>query len=296
MNKDEIWQKIKEDKTIIYGQSMLDVFLQTTESLSLVHYLETTNKQQDFIKNKQVLNSLFIESAAANRKDLVMDFIKKGVSDKSWGLKVAAEKGSLETAEFLLDLGVKDDHRSAVDAAMKNKANIIRLFIDRQVGELRYDDDELFTELCFISAAWGSVDVIKVLMDKINLYYDPALMGKSYVNNVIKNMIERAAENGHNKVIKLFLDKNINLSSALDDAAHHGHYKTVEFLLDNGAKDEQGIALEVAAKNGHYKTVRLLLSRQDYLPGQIYKALQQTPRLLSSRLIIDLLNKYLENS
>ena len=294
MTQDEIWQKIKEDKTKIYGETMLDVFLQTTDYLSLKHYLELTNKQKDFIKSKQIINSLFIKSVAANMKDVALDFIKKGVSDMSWALRIAAEKGHVEIAKILLDLGTKDYHRSAVDAARNNRANIIKLFIDRQIDDLKYDDDKLFTQLCFISASSGSVDVIKVLINKIDLYYDPALMGKSYKNNIFKHMMSLAAENGHNNVIKLFLDRNMELTSVLNAAATHGQYKTVELLLNNGAKDEFGLALVNACESGYYKTVKLLLDRLNYTSQQIYKALSSTKRSMDQKPIIDLLNKYTE--
>lgn len=294
MNRDQIWQKIKEDKTQIYGQSILDVFLQTTDHLNIKHYLELTNKQQDFIKSKQMLNNLFIESVKENMKDVMLDFIKKGVSDMSWALRIAAEKGHVEIAKILLDLGTKDYHRSAVDAARNNRANIIKLFIDRQIDDLKYDDDELFTQLCFISAASGSVDVIKVLMNKIDLYYDPALMGKSYKNNIFKHMMSLAAENGHNNVIKLFLDRNIELSGVLVAAAFHGKYETVELLLDNGAKDEFGFALINACKSGYYKIVKLLLDRLNYTSLIIYKAISSTKRSMDQNPIVDLLNKYAE--
>jgi hypothetical protein len=49
MNKNEIWEEIKKDKTIIYNQSMLDIFLQTTNALELDHYLELNDKQKKLI-------------------------------------------------------------------------------------------------------------------------------------------------------------------------------------------------------------------------------------------------------
>jgi len=51
MNKNEIWEQIKNDKTMIYGQSMLDVFLQTTEDLKIDHFLELDDKQKKLIDN-----------------------------------------------------------------------------------------------------------------------------------------------------------------------------------------------------------------------------------------------------
>ena len=58
MNKNKIWQKIKEDKTQIYGQSMLDVFLQITEELELDHYLELNDKQKKLITNPKMVFSI----------------------------------------------------------------------------------------------------------------------------------------------------------------------------------------------------------------------------------------------
>jgi len=49
MNKNEIWEQIKNDKTMIYNQSMLEVFLQTTSILELDHYLELDDQQKKLI-------------------------------------------------------------------------------------------------------------------------------------------------------------------------------------------------------------------------------------------------------
>jgi hypothetical protein len=54
MNKNEIWEEIKNDKTMIYGQSMLNVFLQTTIDLKIDHYLELDNKQKKLINNAEL--------------------------------------------------------------------------------------------------------------------------------------------------------------------------------------------------------------------------------------------------
>lgn len=45
MNKNEVWEEIKNDKSLIYGKPMLDVFLQLTKTLSAKHFLEL-NKEQ----------------------------------------------------------------------------------------------------------------------------------------------------------------------------------------------------------------------------------------------------------
>jgi hypothetical protein len=58
MNKNEIWEEIKQDKSIIYGQSMLEVFLQTTEDLKIDHYLELNDKQKKLINDANLAYKL----------------------------------------------------------------------------------------------------------------------------------------------------------------------------------------------------------------------------------------------
>jgi hypothetical protein len=67
MNKNEIFEQIKNDKTMIYGQSMLDVFLQTTEDLKIDHYLELDDKQKKLINNAILSYNLAITLGADGR-------------------------------------------------------------------------------------------------------------------------------------------------------------------------------------------------------------------------------------
>ena len=59
MNKDEIWEKIKNDKTEIYdGHSMFDMFLATTEVLELRHFLELSPNDRNKINGNVVYDLL----------------------------------------------------------------------------------------------------------------------------------------------------------------------------------------------------------------------------------------------
>jgi hypothetical protein len=58
--RNEIWEKIKEDKSEIYGQTMLDVFLQITNKLELHHYLELSESQKKLIKSPELAYNLAI--------------------------------------------------------------------------------------------------------------------------------------------------------------------------------------------------------------------------------------------
>jgi len=69
MNKNEIWEQIKNDKTTIYGQSMLDIFLQTTNTLELDHYLELDYKQKKLINDAKLAYELAVMRGANGPHD-----------------------------------------------------------------------------------------------------------------------------------------------------------------------------------------------------------------------------------
>jgi hypothetical protein len=59
MNRDQIWQQIKNEKSEIYGHPMIDLFLQLTENLSEKHFLELDEKQREKLNNDVVVDLLY---------------------------------------------------------------------------------------------------------------------------------------------------------------------------------------------------------------------------------------------
>lgn len=58
MNKDQIWEEIKNDKSEIYGQSVIDLFLQLTDDIKENHFFELNQKQIDSLSSKAIRNLL----------------------------------------------------------------------------------------------------------------------------------------------------------------------------------------------------------------------------------------------
>lgn len=58
MNQDEIWQKVKNDESTIYGQPIFDVFLQLTEDLLPKHFFELNKTQIEKLNSASIYNLL----------------------------------------------------------------------------------------------------------------------------------------------------------------------------------------------------------------------------------------------
>jgi len=58
MTKDEIWEKLKRDETKIYGQSLFDVFVQTTDDMIPKHFMELDKELRNKITSDSVYRVL----------------------------------------------------------------------------------------------------------------------------------------------------------------------------------------------------------------------------------------------
>ncbi|ODM18634.1 hypothetical protein SI65_05251 [Aspergillus cristatus] len=118
-----------------------------------------------------------------------------------------------------------------------------------------------------LAAYYGLAESIRALVDK---QQDPNLEAQ---NSHGRTALLLAAENGHEAVVKLLLDKGADKDIKDDDrqtalfmAAQNGHQAVVKLLLDKGAKldtkDDNGrTALLYTAYNGNEAVVKLLLDQ-----------------------------------
>jgi hypothetical protein len=92
MNIDEIWQQIKNDKGLIYGQPILDIFLALTKTLDSKHFEELTPQQKQKIGEEAALDvlilSLINDNSGESFKQKVQEMGKE-VINKLSGDKIA---------------------------------------------------------------------------------------------------------------------------------------------------------------------------------------------------------------
>jgi len=71
MTKDEIWEELKKDETKIYGQSLFDVFVQTTDDLTPKHFMELDKELRNKISGGSVCSILLQSSNKTEMADVL---------------------------------------------------------------------------------------------------------------------------------------------------------------------------------------------------------------------------------
>lgn len=77
MNKDEVWEQIKNDKSEIYGRPMLDVFLQVADQLSEPHFFELNKEQRNKLSGDVIYSLLYYATNIKKIADLIGQNINK---------------------------------------------------------------------------------------------------------------------------------------------------------------------------------------------------------------------------
>jgi hypothetical protein len=132
MNRDEIWQQIKNDKSTIYGDSVLDSFLKITEKLDPNHYKELTKEQQKKISPQAALYILGkFENLSLGAELIGIENFNK-IEDPLH----LVNHGTDRRADQLIDL-IKKYHKNSEKLAYrmalvsKNPEEIIKYFGDK---------------------------------------------------------------------------------------------------------------------------------------------------------------------
>lgn len=71
MSRDQIWQEIKNDKSEIYGQSVMDLFLQLTDHLDEEHFFELNQSQIDKLNPQTIVDLLYRSTEIQKVSDLL---------------------------------------------------------------------------------------------------------------------------------------------------------------------------------------------------------------------------------
>lgn len=81
MNRDQIWQQLKDEKETVYGKKMLEVFLSITEKLNIEHLEEALDSGYEV--NDTAIRSNIVDILNSRREKILLDKIIKNKKDMS---------------------------------------------------------------------------------------------------------------------------------------------------------------------------------------------------------------------
>jgi len=124
MEKDEVWERLKKDETKVYGQSMLDMFLKTTDRLERRHLDELPEAKRRLV-NPEVKLKLASTVGEAERA------VKDGAKDFDTALLYAARGGHLDVCKRLVEKGARNFNTALYRAAEGGNLDVCRLFVEK---------------------------------------------------------------------------------------------------------------------------------------------------------------------
>lgn len=235
MNKDSIWEELKRDGTEVYGQSMMDMFLRTTEELDPRHFAELPESKKGLVSPQTVLG-------LAQTPEEAEEAIRKGASEFWEAVPKTLKRDDAEMALFMAEkIQKKEPHKKKVKDSILSSAIEYRAV--RCVGALIDAGATPFDDGLEAAAAEGSIEIARRLL-------------KARPDLDIHRALDQAARLDNQEVLKFFADEfakdpdyepERDLAEALGSAAHFGIIKNIEFLLDRGAGD-LGQALKKAVR------------------------------------------------
>jgi hypothetical protein len=178
MTKDEIWNKLKNDKTIIYGEPIFDVFLRTLENIKKAHFFELDKKQLNLL-NKGAMVKLVVDATWTHNVDFLNSLLEKNIN---------VEFTPIELYFVFMDALGKYDARTF---------KLLLKIIDKQIENLRSKD--VYLVLTKMLNEDPSLDVVGILgqinLDKLS---DIQVIGlvegyedKKRICEILKNNIKK---------------------------------------------------------------------------------------------------------
>ncbi|KAL3448408.1 ankyrin repeat-containing domain protein [Aspergillus insuetus] len=183
-----------------------------------------------------------MEATRGGHIEIMKTLLQAGASTKTtfqWShpLSVASMLGNLEAMRILIDAGAdvnphamgEDPPLPLWEATKNNHVDAVLLLVESGGTECASspwwflsEDDGKFSNLPFVAATFGSIDVLRLFMSK---GFDINILGQHK-----RSVLSLAAENGHTDCVNFLLDKGADI---------------VQALLKKGAK------IHISDKNNH---------------------------------------------
>jgi len=241
MNRDEIWKRIKEDETEVYGEPIFDQFLKLADNLSPEHVLGLDPRKRALLSPE--VRFLFARDEAEAKRAM-----KDGAENFGRAFLQAAKDGRSEVVGFIIDMTQREalDYWKGADyAAVGGHLEALRTIFEKasKRGIPINNPQYILQDAC----KQGKTKVVEYLI------------GRGV--QVLTHTILFTARNGHLDTVKLLVRHGVTesqLNGSLYEAATGGHNAVIDYLVKSGAKDLDN-ALYLAVRDNKLSTIKHLI-------------------------------------
>jgi len=271
MNRDEIWQQLKDDETLVYGEPILDVFLKLTKKIEPEHY-NSLNKQQ-----KTLLQPALRLVASENLEE-IKELLKTTPVFLS-AFENSINNNNLEKFKILLNGRVEFDPTSPRAFGMlkeclfqsirKNKLNFVEYifqkikplagsFVQGTSHHREYHTENLST---LLDSAFKTTLLSKML--ELSEFFYKEIEKEENLDQYkylgIRQTIREIADKKYHDIIKFLTQKEFNTSIALAAYAEQNDLEMAKYIYENNI-DKFKTDLEIL--------LQALLRKYEVLPSK----------------------------
>lgn len=193
MSRDSVWEELMGDKSMVYGEPILDVFLKMTEFLDRKHFDDLTPKQKRIVRPATRL-------WLVNTPEEAREIVKEGGLDIEEEFRIAAINNKVGLMKILMSIGAKDLDGAMMEAATWGKADAAEFLIS---SGLKPSDGHLNMAACVIWTgsmnAGGRMEVVVYIIEA----------WENGLALVTPDGIREAYKNASDMVIKEYLRKKL---------------------------------------------------------------------------------------
>jgi len=264
MNKNEIWQQIKNDTTTVYNEPIFDVFLKTTDNIHKDHYANLTLDQKKLVKP---LLRLSIAAWTFRKEELeVIDNAFKDAGDSPEitqtairMIKDATNNGNMDLLNYLLT-------NPKIRNYFVGKSNsLYEKLTNEQMQKIGFE--RIINNILRAAIVENKLEVIKHLVEKdylnyLNDIYFLNAFADSIRNgwiNIVKYLFNEFIVKKPN--IKEKINEHPEIATALIFSASMTKFDVIKFLLENGIFDTK--TLPKIAKEGELELVKMMIEKMN---------------------------------
>lgn len=240
MKKDEVWERLKRDKTTVYGKPILDMFVSMTHEMEDRHWRDLPAEKRERARPQMRLDRAeTVEEADAAMRD--------GAAGLEIAARNAARRGDEVMAMHMVSKG------ASVYSVLTGAARGGRMELLRWAGGRVGPPTGLRWSL-LDAVEGGSLEAVRYMLELIR-----SRGGGRVESQFLDDALNRAARRGHLPVARHLVGEGARCGRVtIEDAMRSGRPEVLEYLLGS-SPNYMGWAMTAAVVRGRRDFVDLIL-------------------------------------